>query len=54
LTTATYVTPTFLGDFDSVWRSLGEDNEAVETFALTALNSIQGKSIECLLMTMLA
>ncbi|RKP08801.1 coatomer subunit gamma [Thamnocephalis sphaerospora] len=41
LATATYVTPTFLGDFDSVWRSLGDDNEAVETFALTALNSLQ-------------
>jgi coatomer protein complex subunit gamma len=39
---ADYVTPLFVGDFERSWKELSE-GEAVETYSLTAVQSIKGK-----------
>ncbi|CAG8566045.1 9819_t:CDS:10 [Ambispora gerdemannii] len=36
-----YVLPTYLSDFITAWDQLGEDGQVVETFALTAMSSLQ-------------
>ncbi|CAG8496755.1 5008_t:CDS:10 [Ambispora leptoticha] len=36
-----YVLPTYLSDFTAAWDQLGEDGQVVETFALTAMNSLK-------------
>jgi coatomer protein complex subunit gamma len=44
LTAGDYLLPTYIGNFQSVWDSLGIHNEVSDTFALTSMKSIQGPS----------
>ena len=37
-----YFLPTYIGNFQGVWDSLGPDNEVSDTLSLTSMKSIQG------------
>ncbi|TPX31608.1 hypothetical protein SmJEL517_g05105 [Synchytrium microbalum] len=41
LATSDYVLPTYASDFKSAWEKIGEDNEVVEAYSLTATTSIR-------------
>ncbi|KAI9363389.1 adaptin N terminal region-domain-containing protein [Zopfochytrium polystomum] len=36
-----YIVPTYVADFKKAWNDLGEDNEQVETYSLTAVASVK-------------
>jgi coatomer protein complex subunit gamma len=44
LSAGDYLIPTFIGNFQDMWDSLGIHNEVSDTFALTSMKSIQGQS----------
>ena len=37
-----YIIPTYVSNFAKSWQDMGDSAEVVETYALTAMNSIQG------------
>jgi coatomer subunit gamma len=42
LSAGDYFLPTYIGNFQGTWDSLGAHNEVSETFALSSMKSIQG------------
>jgi len=41
-----YLVPTYVPNFGQTWESLGTENEASETYALSSVSSIQGSCVE--------
>jgi coatomer subunit gamma len=42
-----YFLPTYIGNFQGTWDAFGAHNEVSDTFALTAMKSIQGQFTLC-------